>query len=150
MEDNLQTKNDEKKGLRIAGIHMNDTGCELIAGDVIYYIIGQIVILIFTKHKLYHSIGYAYGVLLSIGMVIHMTISLEQAMCMNEKGADKHVKKTAVIRLLAALAALVAFAALAQRCIVGMIFGIMALKVSAYLQPFTHKVLARKSKGKGR
>lgn len=150
MEDNLLTKNKKKKRFTFAGMHINDTGLELIIGDVIYYIIGQIIILLFTKHKLCHSIGYAYGVLLSMGMVIHMTISLEQAMCFNEKGADKHVKKTAFIRLLVAFAALVIFAALATDCIVGMMFGIMALKVSAYIQPLTHKVLARKSKGKGR
>lgn len=150
MEDNLLTKSDEKRQFTIAGIHINDTGIELVIGDMIYYIIGQILILIFTNEKLYNSIGYAYGVMLSVMMVIHMSISIEQAMCFNEKGADKHVKKTAVIRLVVCGIALIIFAALASKCIVGMLFGIMALKVSAYIQPLTHKVLARKSKRKGR
>lgn len=150
MEDNLLTKNDGKKKFKIAGIHINDTGIELVIGNMIYYITGQILILTFTSQKLYNSIGYIYGVVLSVLMVIHMSISIEQAMCFNEEGADKHVKKTTAIRLGVFAVALVIFAAFASKCIVGMLFGIMALKVSAYIQPFTHKVLARKSKRKGR
>jgi accessory gene regulator protein AgrB len=154
MEDNLLTRNnenaDKRKIFKLFGIHINETGKELIIGDVVFYILGQIIILIFTKHKIYNSIGYAYGVLLSIAMVVHMTISVEQAMSFGERQADKHIKKTTLIRLMACMVALVVFAALATECIFGMLVGIMALKVSAYLQPFTHKVLARKSKGEGR
>lgn len=150
MENNLLTKSEEKRKFAIAGIHINDTGIELIIGDIIYYISGQIFILIFVSEKLYNSIGYAYGVILSVLMAVHMSICIEQAMSFNERGADKHVKKTAVIRLVVCGIALIVFAALAEKCIVGMLFGIMALKVSAYIQPFTHKVLARKSKRKGR
>lgn len=140
----------ENKNNRIAGIRLNDMGIELIIGDIFYYIVGQIGILIFSYHKLYASIGFFLGVILSIAMIIHMSISLEQAMCFNEEGADKHIKKTAAIRLTVCgvLLIIIGFADVGN--IVGTLFGVMALKVSAYLQPFTHKVLVNKSIGKGR
>lgn len=141
----------DKKNKRIAGIRINDMGIELIIGDIIYYVIGQIGILIFSHHRLYVSIGFFLGVLISVAMIIHMSISLEQAMSFNEEGADKHIRKTAAIRLIVCgvLLFIIGFADVGN--IVGTLFGVMALKVSAYLQPFTHKVLVtKKSIGKGR
>lgn len=132
------------------GIRINSTGKELIIGDFVFYIVGQIVILILAKRKIYVSLGFIMGVLISVFMTINMTISLEEAMCLNESGADRHVKKTTAIRMLLAYAMLVLVGLLDLGNIVAAVVGIMALKVSAYIQPFTHKVLERKSTEKGR
>lgn len=133
-----------------SGIRINEMGKELLIGNFIYYIIGQLVILFAAERKLYVSIGFTLGFLISVFMIIHMTIALEQAMCFNEKGADHHIRKTTAIRMLTSMAALVIIGLTDIGNIVAALFGIMALKVSAYLQPFTHKVLARKSTEKGR
>ncbi len=134
------------------GIFKNSTCCELLFGNLCYYILGQIIIaaFVFDGAKIEVSLGFLIGVLLSAAMVIHMTISLEQAMCMGEKGAYNHVRKTTAIRL-AVLFILFIIIGITDICnILAALAGVMALKVSAYLQPFTHKVLAKKSTGKGR
>lgn len=132
------------------GIKINKMGIELLIGNFIYYIIGQIIVLLTFRRKLYVSLGFTAGFLISVFMIIHMTIALEQAMCFNEKGADRHIRKTTAIRMLISMAALILIGITDIGNIVAALFGIMALKVSAYLQPFTHKVLARKSTEKGR
>lgn len=132
------------------GIRINEMGKELLIGNFVYYIIGQIIVLLTAKGKLYVSLGFISGFLISVFMIIHMTIALEQAMCFNEKGADHHIRKTTAIRMLISMAALILIGITDIGNIVAALFGIMALKVSAYLQPFTHKVLARKSTEKGR
>lgn len=147
MENNLQKK---KTKNRFGGLHINQTGAELLIGNVIYYILGQIIIILFAERKMYVSIGFFLGVVISTVMIIHMTISIEQAMSFNERGADKHVKKTTAIRMLLCMIVLIVIGISDVGDIIGTLFGVMALKVSAYLQPLTHKVLARKSTEKGR
>lgn len=135
---------------RIGSFRINRTGIELIIGNVIYYILGQILILIFADRKLNVSIGFILGVIISVLMTFHMTIAIEQAMSFNERGADRHVKKTTAARMILCFIALIVIGITRVGDIVAALFGVMALKVSAYLQPLTHKVLARKSTEKGR
>lgn len=135
---------------RIGSFRINRTGIELIIGNVIYYILGQILILIFADRKLNVSVGFILGVVISILMTVHMTIAIEQAMSFNERGADRHIKKTTAVRMILCFIALIAIGVTHVGDIVAALFGVMALKVSAYLQPLTHKVLARKSTEKGR
>lgn len=135
---------------KFGSFHINTTGVELVVGDVIYYILGQILILIFAKKRIYVSVGFALGVIISLLMTIHMTITVEQAMCFKETRADVHIKKTTAIRMILCFIALILIGITGIGDIVATLFGVMALKVSAYLQPFTHKVLARKSTEEGR
>lgn len=123
------------------GIKLNDTGKELIIGDLVFFVLGEIIILIFTGRKLYCSIGFIIGLLISVFMIVNMTIAMEQAMSMGEKDADFHVRKTTAIRMLTVFALLVLAGLSDIGNIVATVAGVMALKVSAYLQPFTHKVL---------
>ncbi len=133
-----------------SGIKISDTGKELIIGDIVFFIVGEIVILLCASRKIYVSLGFLLGVLISVFMTFSMAIAIEQAMCLNESGADKHVKKTTLFRMLAAYVMLILVGIFDLGNIVAAVAGIMALKVSAYLQPFTHKVLAGKSMEKGR
>lgn len=131
------------------GIKINRMGKELLIGNIIYYIIGQIIILCVAERKFYISFGFFLGVLISTCMVIHMAVVIEQAMCFNEKGAETHIRKTTAIRMVLVMVALIIIGLTDIGNIVAAVMGVMALKVSAYLQPFTHKVLVRKSKEKG-
>lgn len=147
--DNDNTEVDVSES-RIGSFCINRTGIELIIGNVIYYILGQILILIFADRRLNVSVGFILGVVISVLMTVHMTIAIEQAMSFNERGADRHVKKTTAVRMILCFVALIAIGITHVGDIVAALFGVMALKVSAYLQPLTHKVLARKSTEKGR
>ena len=147
--DNDNTEVDVSES-RIGSFRINRTGIELIIGNVIYYILGQILILIFADRKLKVSMGFILGVVISVLMTFHMTIAIEQAMSFNERGADRHVKKTTAARMILCFIALIVIGITQVGDIVAALFGVMALKVSAYLQPLTHKVLARKSTEQGR
>lgn len=131
-----------------SGIRLNDTGKELIIGDIIYCIIGEIIILIFANRKLYCSIGFIIGLMISIFMIINMTIAMEQAMCFNESGADKHIRKTTLVRMLIVFAMLVLAGVADIGNIVATVAGVMALKVSAYIQPFTHILFNKLKEGR--
>ena len=81
--DNDNTEVDVSES-RIGSFRINRTGIELIIGNVIYYILGQILILIFADRKLNVSIGFILGVVISVLMTFHMTIAIEQAMSKRE------------------------------------------------------------------
>ena len=132
------------------GIRISETGKELLVGNVLFYIVGQIIILIFAKHKLHVSLGFLFGVLISTFGTINMIITVEETVVMKSRGAELHLRKTASIRLILMLLGMLAVAWFRIGDVIGLIVGVMALKVSAYLQPFTHKVLAKKSIEKGR
>lgn len=132
------------------GIRISETGKELLVGNVFFYIVGQIIILILVKHKLHVSIGFLLGVVISTFATVNMIITVEEAVSMKRRGADMHIRKTASIRLILTLVAMLLVAMTNIGDVIGLIIGVMALKVSAYLQPFTHKVLAKKSIEKGR
>ena len=134
----------------LGGLHINKTGLELVIGNIIYYVIVQILVVVFSGNALYDSIGLIEGVVISTAMTIHMTMAVEQAMSLNERAADKHVKKTTAFRMLGVMAALVIVGLTEFGNIVFTLIGVMALKVSAYLQPLTHKVLEGKFEKKGR
>ena len=77
-----------------SGIRINNTVMELIVGDILYYVAGQILILVFAQRRLYVSIGYLCGVMISIFMLVNMAIAMEEAMSLKAKGADKPIRKT--------------------------------------------------------
>ena len=112
---------------RIGSFRINRTGIELIIGNVIYYILGQILILIFADRKLNVSVGFILGVVISVLMTVHMTIAIEQAMSFNERGADRHVKKTTAVRMILCFIALIAIGITHVGDIVAALFGVMAL-----------------------
>lgn len=150
---NLQTETETENIVKIRhGILKNSTCRELLIGNLCYYILGQILIIAFVYNsaKMEVSLGFFIGVAVSAAMVLHMTVSLEQAMCMGERGAYTHVRKTTAIRFAVIYIIFIVIGITGFCNILAALAGVMALKVSAYLQPFTHKVLAKKSTGKGR
>ena len=133
-----------------SGIRINNTVMELIVGDILYYVAGQILILVFAQRRLYVSIGYLCGVMISIFMIVNMASAMEEAMSLKAKGADKHIRKTTAVRMLVVFLLLVIVGITDIGNIIAALVGVMALKVSAYIQPLTHKVLAKKFTEKGR
>ena len=122
---------------------------ELFAGVLVYALTGEIIILIFAGNKLYESVGFIAGALLAAVMIFHMALSVEEAVSMGEEGALKHIRKTYIFRFAAVLAVFLLLFFLHLGDVVAALFGLLSLKVSAYLQPITHKV-AQKITNKGR
>lgn len=114
-----------------------------------YGICVEIIVLIVTKDWLFYSIGLIVGLILAMGMCVHMYISIEEALDRGESGAQKHVSKMYAFRVgvIFIVAGIMFYFKIGS--VVSLFIGMMGLKVSAYLQPFTHKFF-QKYIGKGR
>lgn len=122
---------------------------ELLIGIVIFsvlFLLGNI----FASNRLAYTLGLVLGSLIAAVMSGHMYHAMEEAMLYEEDAAAGKVKKGSLFRGLLMMAGLAAALLLPEWfSILGVIFGVLSLKFSAYLQPLTHKVL-QKFLNKGR
>ena len=114
---------------------------ELIAGIVCASILFQVTIIWFTDDKLAYSIGLWLGALTAAVYSWHMWRTLDQALDLPAEAATKVIRLKSLLRYgMVIIVMLIA-------CLVPMInplavfLGIMTLKVAAYFQPFTHKLI---------
>ena len=113
---------------------------ELLAGIVLVGIGFEFIGLIFVKDRLSHSIGMLIGVVMALAMATHMAFSLSNALDWDEEHAKSSMWKS---NLLSYVLVVVCFLLSAYFRIGNMIscfFGIMTLKLSAYLQPYLHRL----------
>ncbi|WP_099467294.1 hypothetical protein [Konateibacter massiliensis] len=122
---------------------------ELFISILFYGFVVEIVVLSLLKDKIFYSVGLGVGLLIAMGMCIHMYQSLDYATDMEESQAKKHIRKTYALRTaIIFILVLIMYYFNAGSILTGFI-GIMSLKVAAYIQPFTHKLLEKYNK-KGR
>lgn len=116
---------------------------EMIVGMVLYGIILQIVCLIIPGDHLRMSAGGWLGVLTGICMAIHMKASLDEAVDRPEGDAQKYLQKRYAARYTMVVIVFAAASWLELVNILTLFFGVMSLKLSAYLQPHLHKILRK-------
>lgn len=124
------------------------TLAELIFGIVIFGVIEQIICAIAFQNDLYNAIGLWCGIVIGIGMAIHMKRSIEDALDLGEEGAPKHIQKTYALRMTVVI--------IVMGCVIYFDFGnpltllagVIALKISAYLQPHMHKLFLKLKKSR--
>ncbi len=113
---------------------------ELIVGELFFGVVCQILLLIFTKQWVYNSLGLWIGVAISVFLAVNMADSIDVALDLDAKNADAYLRKKSVIRYLIVCAAVVLLGIFDLASVLTCIFGVMGLKVGAYLQPITHKL----------
>lgn len=122
---------------------------ELLCGMICYGVAAQIICLLIDRnHLMYTSLGLWIGVGAGALMGIHMKRNIEDALDYDERGAVKHMRKGYVFRY--AVVALL-FGATVYFEIgnpITLLVGVMGLKIGAYIQPMTHKVLQKLQKSK--
>ena len=122
---------------------------DLVIGILFFVLIFMIGNLLVENHFAY-TLGLILGGANSIGMTIHMYSSLQKAVLYDSENAQKKVQKGSLIRMVSMIFVLAVSAILPQYVsFLGVAFGILSLKFSAYLQPLTHRVL-KKIRNKGR
>ena len=87
--------------------------------------------------------GVATGCALALFFVIHMAVTVDDAMCLDEKGAAAVMRRQMMVRYICVCAV---FAAAVYFKIANPIFltiSIITIKAGAYLQPTVHKILNR-------
>ncbi len=122
----------------------NSTLIELLIGVVLVGILSQIVCLIFFERHLYHGVGLWTGILISIGMAIHMQRSIEDGLDISGDAGVKHMKKAYLTRTAIVVVVMAVVMYFNWGNPITILVGITALKVAVYLQPFVHKVLEKR------
>ena len=125
----------------------NSTLKELLIGIGLVGILIQILCLIFWKNYLYYSIGLWAGILIAVGMVVHMQRSIEDGLDLMGDAGVKYMKKAYFMRTALAAIAIAVVLYFDWGNPLTLLLGIMTLKVSAYLQPWVHNILEKKKKG---
>ncbi len=121
--------------------NINKTVWELLLGILISGIILEIIGVMIVKDKLFYSAGLGIGILLAVFMTFSISSSVEKAVDMGEGGAKTKMVSSYVIRTVIVLAVIIFTGIMKLGNLVGLILGIMTLKVAAYIQPITHKFI---------
>lgn len=122
---------------------INDALPELILGILIYEIVVEFTGIWFVKDKLGYSIGLLIGAATAIGMAVHMAVVLRDSMDMAESGRTRRIALQYVLRYLVVVAVFFVTAYFEIGNVMVAFVGVMGLKVGAYVQPFTHKVILK-------
>lgn len=137
-----------KKGIKIRGLD-NPMLKDLLLGNILFLVLGEVIFfLIFGLNKGV-LLGYLSGAVFSMFMVIHMAVSIEESVRMDENSALKYIRKHYIIRVIAMIILFVIVWYTEAVNLASMMFGILILKLSAYIQPVTNR-LTSKFLSKGR
>ena len=128
---------------------INDALPGLVLGIVIYGIIIELVGVWFVEDKLSYSTGLLIGISVAIGLAINIAQVIRDAV--EIYGADGARNRLIVKSVLRYLVVVVVFFVMMKFNLGNLataFIGVLGLKVSAYLQPFAHKVIL-KLQGRG-
>lgn len=111
-------------------------------GQLLFGIVCQLAGMFFAQSKGWYTVSLWLGIVFSLTAVIHMARTLDRALQMGE-AASKVITRGYLFRYIMIVFAMV-IAALTKVLNPLIVFlGYMSLKVTAYIQPFTHKLLNR-------
>lgn len=121
---------------------INPTTFDLCLGIVLYGIVFEIILLIFSGKPAY-SIGLWIGIALAVVGSIHMWWSLDRSLDMVQKDATRQVTTNNIIRYFVAVMVLVILVYTDFANPIFAFCGYMGMKVSAYMNPFVRKISAK-------
>ena len=120
---------------------------ELLAGILLYGLLLQFTGMWFMDDKLQYSTGLWIGIALAMGMAVNMAVViLDSVDVMASKGTAVRTGLWSVLRYVVAVDAFAAVWYFEAGNLLVMFLGLMGLKVSAYLQPFLHKIILQVQK----
>lgn len=129
----------------------NETLRDLKTGIVLITVLLEVTALIFAPNKLPFCLGILLGGTVAFGLSINMYNSLDLALDMDSDSASKYIrKKTGIRMLIMGVTVLPACIFPAYLNMMGVVAGLLGLKLSAYAQPVIHKYIATKIFRKGR
>lgn len=128
---------------------LNDALPGLLLGILFYGVLAELVGVWFVADKLRYTSGLIIGIVLACGMAVNIAVVLQDAVDIyGESGARAKIVAKSVFRY--AIVVIVFF--LMMKFNLGNIYsafiGVLGLKISAYLQPFTHRAI-QKIQGRG-
>lgn len=121
---------------------------ELLIGIGLFGLLFSLVGILWRGPRLYYYLGLVLGLIMTMILINDMYSSLEKGLTMDSEHASSYFRKKVIIRLAMVVVALFATIIIEQIEILSVLFGMLTLKFSAYLQPLTHKLMTRKNKGR--
>lgn len=118
----------------------------LVVSILLYGVAVELIGIWFVKDKIAYSIGVAFGIAVAVGMAIHLaTVIFDSVTLMDSAHAGRKIIAKSVLRYLVVVVLFVIFAYFRLGNLIAAFFGLLGLKIGAYLQPFLEK-LAHKTK----
>lgn len=127
---------------------LNEALPGLLIGILAYGVIVQLAGVWFFTDKIRYSSGLWIGVACAIGMAIHLAMVIEEAVRTPEAGT-KRLSVKSVARYLVVVVVITVMMYFHLGNLVSAFIGILGLKVSAYAQPFMHKMIFKDNCLKG-
>jgi uncharacterized membrane protein YiaA len=126
---------------------LNDALPGLIYGILLYGAAVELIGVWFVTDKLRYTSGLAIGIAVACGMAINMAVVLRDAAdTYGEQHADAVIIIKSVLRYLIVVAVFFVMMEWNLGNIFSAFIGVIGLKVSAYLQPVAHKLIAKEVK----
>lgn len=118
----------------------NNILIELLSGILCLGILIQAVCFFVVERQLYNAIGLWSGIAIACFMVIHMKRSIEDTLDVGEEDAHKYARNAYMIRTIVSLIVVGVVVISKIGNPITLVIGIFPLKISAYLQPYIHKI----------
>lgn len=142
MEEKQLPPMQDKVGIMKNRIKINRTLLELSVGSIAWGVACQVTVVWFVKDKTGYSLGLWIGVVLAVAAGIHMWWSLDRSLDFVQDTAVKMMTKHNLLRYLIIVVVMMLVMVSGFANPLAAFLGVMGLKVSAYIQPFTHKICA--------
>lgn len=128
---------------------LNDALPELVLGIILYGVVIELAGVWFVTDKLRYSTGLLIGILLAAGMAINMAVVLQDAVDLyGGEHAQGRIIAKSILRYLIVVIVFFVMMKFEFGNLFSAFIGVLGLKVAAYMQPLTHK-LVLKLQGRG-
>jgi len=125
---------------------LNEALPGLVLGIIIYGILLQFTGMWLTEDKLRYTSGLWIGIGCALFMAIHMAVSIEDAVSIGtEDGAKRKTIASAMVRYFVVLLVLVVMIYFRLGMMLPAFFGVLGLKISAYMQPLLQRLQKNKN-----
>ncbi len=121
---------------------LNETLPDIMLLDAVYLVLGELIILLFVPQPALCAAGFFAGVLYAAFAIIHMSFRIRRVVY-GRAAASKTLVLGYFIRLAVMLGVFAVLYIFHIGDLLSALIGMFAMKVSAYLQPFTHKMLSK-------
>lgn len=121
----------------------NTTLHEMLLGIVVSNLLLSIIAMIFSENRMDSCLGVLVGTIVAIIYCIHMAVTIDDALCLDEKGASQQMRKHMLIRYFFVCVVVAAACIFKTGNPIFIILSCITVKMGAYMQPLIHKILKR-------
>lgn len=124
---------------------LNEALPEVFLVDFLYLLVGEIIIFIFVPDRQICAAGFLAGVIYSVFSSVHMSFRIRKIV-FGHANESKTLLVGYFIRLTVMLIMFAVLYVFHIGDLLSALIGMFSMKVSAYLQPLTNKILTKKGR----